>query len=94
MPPAPMFLSLREAAAALGFPVTVTEELFHAHGLIPIDLGRGRGRGRRWASQDVKALADTLQAEAHAKTPAARQRDDPHPISGKTIGELMRSLKE
>lgn len=92
MPPAPMFLSSRQAAELLGFPLQTTIRLLTSHGLLAIDLGPGRQRGLRWALADVRGLFDTLRAEAQAQTPKRRKRETPHSVQGKSVSELFAEL--
>lgn len=89
-----LFLSSAQAACTLGFPKKTTVQILQARGVVPIDLGVGAGRGLRWPSAAVRAVADTLLAEAQAKTVQKRKRKPVTVglVTGKSVGELFLEL--
>ena len=85
------FLGSRQAACELGFPVKTTVKILHEHGVIPVDLGVGAGRGLRWPAAAVRAVADTLLAEAQAKATVPKRKKKPVTgglVTGKSVREL------
>lgn len=72
-----------------GFPDGILKE----HHLSPIDLGPGRGRGLRWHRGAVKAVIDTLHAEAQPKQKArVAVPKEVRPVLGKSPSMLFDEL--
>ena len=91
----PIFLSSRQAAELLGFPLKTTLALLISRGVLAVDLGPGRKKGLRWPLAAVRGLADTLQAEAQTQTPPAKKRrEKPHSVQGKSVSELFSELAQ
>ena len=90
-----LFWSSAQAACALGFPVKTTVQILQARGVVPIDLGVGAGRGLRWPSAAVRAVADTLLAEAQAKAAVPKRKKKTVTegfVTGKSVRELFIEL--
>lgn len=90
-----LFLSSAQAACTLGFPKKTTVQILQARGVVPIDLGVGAGRGLRWPSAAVRAVADTLLAEAQAKATVPKRKRKPVTgglVTGKSVRELFLEL--
>ena len=60
-------LKTPEVADLMGMSKSVALGILKQFHLSPIDLGPGRGRGLRWHRGAVKAVIDTLHAEAQPK---------------------------
>lgn len=89
------FLGSRQAARELGFPIKTTVKILHEYGVVPVDLGVGAGRGLRWPSAAVRAVADTLLAEAQTKAAVPKHKRKPVTggiVTGKSVRELFLEL--
>lgn len=86
-------LKTKEMMAIMNMGKDLAVNLLRKHGVEPIDLGSGRGRGLRWHKKAVKAVCDTLYAEASAK----RKKPSPapqsfRPVFGRSVSELFEEL--
>ena len=90
-----IFLSSTQAAQQLGFPLKTTIRILQERGLMPVDLGVGAGRGLRWNAVAVRAIADTLQAEAQAKSTIPKRKKRPMTtcaVIGRNVSDLFKEL--
>ena len=82
-----------EVADLMGMSKSVALSVLKQHHLSPIDLGPGRGRGLRWHRGAVKAVIDTLHAEAQPKQRArVAIPKEVRPVLGKNPRALFEEL--
>lgn len=86
-------LRTSEVTELMGMSKTVAMGILKKYHLSPIDLGPGRGRGLRWHRGAVKAVIDTLHAEAQPKQKARVSiPKEVRPVLGKKTQALFDEL--
>ena len=86
-------LKTPEVADLMNTSKSVAIGILKEHHLSPIDLGPGRGRGLRWHRGAVKAVIDTLHAEAQPKQKArVAIPKEVRPVLGKSPRALFDEL--